>query len=142
MTDISKLKAEAEVAHQFAVISIGAITTYGKAEDIADSLIRATIAQIALQAAEKEVEAANVRMAMQNIVLVDPAPIADDTWIKWEGGECPIEDDSIVLQVRYRNGKSDEDNNAWDWQWNHKGNGHDIIAYRIVTPAADRVSES
>lgn len=146
MTDISKLKEEADQARNEAqdwifdqMINTN-IDSYGKAGQIADALIRATIAQIALQAAEKEAGSANVRMAMQNIVLVDPAPIADDTWIKWEGGECP--GDMRVL-VKYRDGRtSKKDYLANNYLWQHDGTDDDIIAYRIIQPAADRVEES
>ena len=64
------------------------------------------------------------------------------TWIKWEGGECPIpgienwewkgRDGRISKEVKYL---------AEKLRWRHCDSCSDIIAYRIISPAADRVGE-
>lgn len=199
MTDIAKLKQEAEEARKAAIKEIRYTHTsdFYDPSAIADSLIAATIAQIALQAAEKEAEAqaekypdsegwsnwngnwmpvpdmepvdvinaqgirgmgyakcfywgANDlperivrwrRMGQVSAQSANPAPIADDTWIKWEGGECPIpgienwewkgRDGRISKEVKYL---------AEKLRWRHCDSCSDIIAYRVIG-TADRVGE-
>jgi len=159
MTDISKLKAEAEKARQNLIDALGVKINPSR---IADNIIAATIAQIALQTAEKEAEAHKYEqpkpyddrkmieatlayyggnpMVWKRQESTDPAPIADDGWIKWEGGECPVHSSAIVEIKcscgRLEIGKPDE------MHWNApRDNDHIIIAYRIVTPVADRIEE-
>lgn len=54
-------------------------------------------------------------------------------WIKWAGGECPVDSDAIV-EVKYRNPNPYQFNNdrAGDFTWSHDGIDGDIIAYRLV----------
>ncbi|MGL5395230.1 MAG: hypothetical protein ACRDBQ_08095 [Shewanella sp.] len=63
-----------------------------------------------------------------------PAQDADG-WIKWKGGECPV-DDCEIVQVKYR----DDDGSglcameACEPCWGHYGEDCDIIAYRLHKP--------
>lgn len=56
-------------------------------------------------------------------------------WIKWEGGECPVDPETrIMLRLR---GPSVWDaggyiDPAGNFDWHHKGSKSDIIAYRVV----------
>lgn len=60
-------------------------------------------------------------------------------WITWEGGECPVEPDTLV-QVQFRGetraragrSKSDTALDQHGFDWSHNNNGGDIIAYRII----------
>lgn len=77
----------------------------------------------------------------------------DDGWIEWGGGECPV-DEGTLVDVRYRNGEenhhvgagiyfddtgSNPDLNAEDWI--SDGSQFDIIAYRLhQTQKAELVS--
>ena len=44
-------------------------------------------------------------------------PKADDEWIEWNGGECPVDDDSLV-DVRFPDG-SEYFNTDADWDWSN-----------------------
>ena len=69
--------------------------------------------------------------------LAAPQP-ADDGWIPWKGGECPVAHGTVV-DVRYRDGW-EGDGLASKWRWHHATQessdvkGLDIIAYRVVKP--------
>lgn len=65
-------------------------------------------------------------------------------WIDWPGGECPVPTGTLV-DVKWRDGRIDDGipakishdldsskRNAISWQ--HHGNSHDIIAYRLHQP--------
>lgn len=71
-----------------------------------------------------------------------PAPQpASDGWIKWEGGECPVAE-GTMLDVRYRDGTvrgnipalvwADFEDDATEPYWENDGISNDIVAYRIV----------
>jgi hypothetical protein len=67
--------------------------------------------------------------------VVKPAPAkpAPDGWVKWAGGECPV-DPKMQVEVESR----DEDKmaaSAGAFIWSHDGRFGDIIAYRVVKPA-------
>lgn len=59
-----------------------------------------------------------------------PAP-ADDGWIAWEGGECPVAGETMV-EIRYRNGDIDGPDEAGEWDWDCRYRFADIVAYRIA----------
>ena len=67
--------------------------------------------------------------------MAEPQPDADG-WIKWEGGECPIDTPAHDLFIRFRNGKEESDYvsraQSYYWQRERKAHPADIIAYRIV----------
>lgn len=65
----------------------------------------------------------------------ESALAASDGWIKWGGGECPVDSDAIV-EVKYRKPNPYQFNNdrAGDFTWSHEGVGCDIIAYRLQQP--------
>lgn len=72
-------------------------------------------------------------LAYENLGLFDRA--ADpDGWIKWNGGECPV-DKATRVSVRIRGGKSWDDIRASSYRWFHSGTVGDIIAYRLTKPA-------
>ncbi len=57
-------------------------------------------------------------------------------WIKWEGGECPVEKGTLV-DVKYRDGGINEHVKAmgyWDNDWHNDGEPGDITAYRLHEP--------
>lgn len=67
----------------------------------------------------------------------------DDGWKDWAGGICPVHNHTIV-EVRLRDGdfrKMCAENFRWHYLGAEFAYG-DIIAYRIIQPAADRVEES
>lgn len=65
-------------------------------------------------------------------------PPADEAWLPWEGGECPVAPETYV-EVKLRNGRGSANLQArnWTWTWAFKNDEHpgDIIAYRIVSPS-------
>lgn len=82
----------------------------------------------------------------QNPLPWDEEKTDADGWIDWAGGECPVEEGTLV-DVRYRCGRenhhvsagivcdmggSDSDCCAEDWS--HDNSTHDIIAYRLHQP--------
>lgn len=188
MTDISKLKAEAEEARENLIRCIHVYIDIAEknAEYVADTLMAAVAKKIALQAAEKEAEARKYESPKNDFINVPKAcpecgrgqaasaedmkaglcpkyyaimdsaasddcaayanktgcyTIADDGWIKWEGGECPVNDEAQV-EVRLRGQAETEVWMADKLYWGQGDHEDDIIAYRIISPAADRVSES
>ena len=52
-----------------------------------------------------------------------------DEWIKWDGGECPVDG---LVGVKFRDGSMASGYYAPDWNWAHYDNTGDIIAYRRV----------
>ena len=63
--------------------------------------------------------------------LAAPQP-ADDDWIPWKGGECPVEY-SVIVVVKGKNGGIDV-GKAHLYDWYHTGSSLDIVAYRVVKP--------
>lgn len=57
-------------------------------------------------------------------------------WIKWSGGECPVEEGTLI-DVEHRDGEIYESKPALgenNWNWSHSDNEGDIIAYRLSEP--------
>ena len=76
-------------------------------------------------------------IAKAEATLTAPQP-ADDGWIPWEGGECPVAH-STTVDVRLRS-QGEGCDVASNWRWYHETRGNpilketDIIAYRVVKP--------
>lgn len=68
----------------------------------------------------------------------EPTGMTDDGWIEWKGGECPVEPDAVV-EVRMRDGRTAtfDDGAVDEFWWGNDGCSVDILAYRIVKPAAE-----
>lgn len=65
-------------------------------------------------------------------VNVTPAP---GEWIEWHGGECPIEDDRVSFEFKFRDGiphVCGPFHHAYRWRWSSLGISGDIVAYRIL----------
>lgn len=71
------------------------------------------------------------RAALAETADTPAAPPADDGWIKWEGGECPVGTKDLV-QVQFRIGDENRTRIAYRLDWEHEGTAADIVAYRIV----------
>lgn len=54
-----------------------------------------------------------------------------DGWIEWDGGECPVPEDTVI-DVRLRNGEELLLQAALWCDWDHDDSAADIIAYRIA----------
>ena len=86
---------------------------------------------------QPELKNARAAIAKAEAILADPQP-ADDGWIPWKGGECPVAHGTVV-DVRYRDGW-EGDGLASKWRWHHATQESsdvkevDIIAYRVVKP--------
>lgn len=72
-----------------------------------------------------------VHRILSALVPASPQP-ADDDWIPWEGGKCPVGDNTIV-EIRRRDGVTGIAP-ADEFNWWHTGQRHNIIAYRVVEP--------
>lgn len=59
-----------------------------------------------------------------------------DGWIEWNGGECPVPEETLVA-VRFFNGKEPEEpRRAHLWAWGHSRKaGYEIAAYKVVEAA-------
>ena len=55
----------------------------------------------------------------------------EEGWIKWNGGECPINDDWTAIDIMLRNGRVFDREQRGTWVWRHDGKEDDITAYRI-----------
>ncbi len=71
----------------------------------------------------------------ESALAASKAVVGHDGWIKWAGGECPVDSDAIV-EVKFRNANQYQFNSdrAGDFYWSHEGFGCDIIAYRLQHP--------
>lgn len=71
----------------------------------------------------------------ESALAASKAVVGHDGWIKWAGGDCPVDSDAIV-EVKYRNPNNYQFNNgrAGDFYWSHVGFRCDIIAYRLHNP--------
>lgn len=58
---------------------------------------------------------------------------ADDGWIAWGGGECPV-DGEVAVEIKFRNGAAGgvTQQRAITYRWTDEGGDWDIIAYRVV----------
>ena len=79
-----------------------------------------------------------------------------DGWIPWHGGECPVSEGTLV-DVRYRDGDENigvsagllpsssgwvkGSANFWAFEWRHRDNNGDIIAYRLHREPEDRLTQ-
>lgn len=62
-----------------------------------------------------------------------PQPAPDADWIKWEGGECPVQGQHV--QIKFRDGFTTQTHVPQSLnRWKHKGDQDDITAYRLLTP--------
>ena len=57
-------------------------------------------------------------------------------WVKWDGGECPVPDDTRV-EVKCRSGKVLEPLLAYRYSWSHIDSNNDIVEYHTVTEQPD-----
>ena len=56
------------------------------------------------------------------------------SWIEWSGGECPVENKSLV-EVKFSNGKTNKKHTAGEWGWHSWPElpmDYHIIAYRVI----------
>lgn len=67
----------------------------------------------------------------------------NDGWIEWDGGECPVNGDTVV-EVKYRNPFPGHINNRQGcyFSWSHEGDDGDIIAYRLHQPQEAEQAEA
>ena len=63
----------------------------------------------------------------------ESALAASEGWIVWGGGECPVEEGTLV-DVRFRDGDDGINIEANNLHWFHKNWTADIIAYRLHKP--------
>ena len=85
---------------------------------------------------------ARAAIAKAEAILADPQP-ADDGWIPWNGGDCPVEVGTRV-DAKFRDGEKAYNVPAGDYaedpdsrsaaDWSHMEIDYDIIAYRVVKP--------
>ncbi|MBO9194355.1 hypothetical protein J5277_09580 [Rhizobium sp. 16-449-1b] len=62
----------------------------------------------------------------------EAAARAEDGWVDWAGGECPVEPD-ILVQIKAEFEPSSEASPAGIWSWDHDRPVRDCItAYRVV----------
>ena len=80
---------------------------------------------------QPELKNARAAIAKAEAILADQQP-ADDGWIPWEGGDCPVGIE-VVTQVKGRGGGVDTDK-AHFYDWQHAGRSFDIVASRVVKP--------
>lgn len=55
-----------------------------------------------------------------------------DTWIEWNGGECPIVAEGIIIECTFRDGATSKQTNAERFAWMHTGCYADLVKYRVV----------
>jgi hypothetical protein len=71
---------------------------------------------------------------------VKPETYEPGVWYDWSGGSNPVP--GRVVKVRYRNGKKDKAVSGQEGalDWNDDQDPYDIIAFRLVSEAADKGS--
>ena len=85
---------------------------------------------VAMSAGDKIKGFHNTILSRDEYFHLYPAPDADG-WIEWNGGECPVDGDSVI-DVKLSDGDEFFGVDA-DWDW-HQGSGCGIIAYRLHKP--------
>jgi len=55
---------------------------------------------------------------------------SQNDWIKWEGGECPVDKD-LMVEFEFADGDLGVDY-AFELSWAHKWDDGNIVAYRVV----------
>ena len=107
-------------------------------KELLDALKMATLQnQLDMLMTGEELRKCESAIAKAEAILAAPQP-ADDGWIPWEGGDCPVAH-STTVDVRLRS-QGEGCDVASNWRWLHetRGNsilkGTDIVAYRVVKP--------
>lgn len=77
-----------------------------------------------------EEEGAYTRLA--NVRPLKPKK-AKRPWIKWDGGECPVPEGTLI-DVKHRDGEKFKCSTARLFDWKHMANAGDIVAYRLAKP--------
>lgn len=54
----------------------------------------------------------------------------EPAWILWHGGKCPLPENTKCEISSYDGKKTIREAGKWDWD--HTGDGYDIVAYRII----------
>lgn len=75
-------------------------------------------------------EKAVAAIAKTEAAMAEEKPDADG-WIKWEGGKCPVDADTLV-DCKLRDGYVERCQKASFFDWSDIDFDTDIIAYRIV----------
>ena len=57
--------------------------------------------------------------------------LVEQGYTLWFGGECPV-DDGVVVDVVFRDGSNDSEENVEYCTWKQPGDDDDIIAYRVI----------
>lgn len=61
----------------------------------------------------------------------------DGNWHGWNGGKCPVHEESMV-EVQFRDqereGERYDGLNAGSWNWRHYNVSCDIITFRVIKP--------
>lgn len=63
-------------------------------------------------------------------------PEKDEGWIKWDGGDCPVNAEEMVV-AKLRNGKiwmGGDAVRARNLDWSNEGSSLDVVAYRLSKP--------
>ena len=91
---------------------------------------------------QPELKKARAAIAKAEAILAAPQP-ADDGWIPWNGGDCPVEVGTRV-DAKFRDGEKAYNVPAGDYaedpgsrsaaDWSHMEIDYDIIAYRVAKP--------
>lgn len=71
----------------------------------------------------------------RRVRLLGGYPADANGWIQWDGGDCPVPDETLVnLKVREESKKTYRDYacNASFLSWKHSNSAHDVVAYRVV----------
>ena len=63
-----------------------------------------------------------------------PNKKADDDWIEWHGGACPVDRDAVVELKILGDYCTHITGDPRAYRWSHKNDRGDIIAYRVVQP--------
>lgn len=75
------------------------------------------------------------REQYESELAASKAVVGHNGWIKWAGGECPVDSDAIVeVKCRWHNQHQYNNDRAGDFYWAHTGSNADIIAYRLQHP--------
>jgi len=53
-----------------------------------------------------------------------------DGWVPWNGGECPVEPESVPFYIIRKDGEISNDSTANRLAWEHRGSISDIVAYK------------
>lgn len=133
MKTINELEQEAKQARDDVALALAEVLPYGTGSVIADKLILASVAMAKYQFSLEMAEIGGDRN-IQILPEVSQEARDSDGFIKWDGGDCPVDSDAPTI-VKFRDGNQScvpHKAGSYEWRRDIVERSWDIVAYKIV----------